>query len=68
MDSDRLLLIVEDDEAFARTLIRSFERRCYRVLHADGLSAVEALLPAHSPSFAVVDLKLKHPPPRPSWS
>ena len=36
MDTDRLLLIVEDDEAFARTLTRSFERRGYTVLHADG--------------------------------
>ena len=27
-----LLLIIEDDEAFARTLSRSFERRGYRVL------------------------------------
>lgn len=59
MDTERLLLIVEDDEAFARTLTRSFERRGYRVLHADGLPAVEALLPAHTPAYAVVDLKLK---------
>ena len=28
----RMLLLVEDDEAFARTLGRSFERRGYRVL------------------------------------
>src|SRR5574343_382289 len=27
MNDERLLLIVEDDEAFSRTLIRSFERR-----------------------------------------
>ncbi|MFP5446103.1 MAG: two-component system response regulator, partial [Betaproteobacteria bacterium] len=32
-----LLLIVEDDEAFARTLARSFERRGYRVLQAASL-------------------------------
>ena len=38
MDPERLLLIVEDDEAFARTLARSFERRGYRVLHADGMA------------------------------
>ncbi|MDT7515746.1 response regulator transcription factor [Rhodoferax mekongensis] len=59
MDTERLLLIVEDDEAFARTLSRSFERRGYTVLHADGLAGVEALLPAHTPAYAVVDLKLK---------
>lgn len=56
---DRLLLIVEDDDAFARTLGRSFERRGYRVLHAPGLDEAEALLKEHSPGYAVVDLKLK---------
>jgi two-component system response regulator RegA len=30
MSDNRLLLIVEDDTAFARTLMRSFERRGYR--------------------------------------
>ncbi|CAN7304468.1 response regulator transcription factor [Acidovorax sp. LjRoot129] len=60
LDEDqRLLLIVEDDEAFARTLTRSFERRGYRVLHAASLPEVEALLADHTPGFAVVDLKLK---------
>ncbi|MEP7101932.1 MAG: response regulator transcription factor [Burkholderiales bacterium] len=62
MDSARQLLIVEDDEAFARTLGRSFERRGYAVLHATRLSEVVALLQsatnAHAPGFAVVDLKL----------
>jgi ActR/RegA family two-component response regulator len=29
MSESRLLLIVEDDTAFARTLCRSFERRVY---------------------------------------
>lgn len=60
LDEDqRLLLIVEDDEAFARTLTRSFERRGYRVLHAASLPEVEVLLADHTPGFAVVDLKLK---------
>ncbi|AVP57481.1 response regulator transcription factor [Pulveribacter suum] len=56
---DRLLLIVEDDEAFARTLARSFERRGWRVLHAASLAEVQQLLAEHSPSHAVVDLKLR---------
>jgi len=56
---DRLLLLVEDDEAFARTLGRSFERRGYRVLRATSLPDVEALLATHTPQFAVVDLKIK---------
>lgn len=59
MDTERLLLIVEDDEAFARTLARSFERRGYKVLHADGVVKMEELLAKHTPRYAVVDLKLK---------
>ncbi|MEQ6334228.1 response regulator transcription factor [Sphingobium sp. MK2] len=58
MTSERLLLIVEDDEAFARTLKRSFERRGYSVLLADSLETVNAYLADHRPGFAVVDLKL----------
>jgi two-component system response regulator RegA len=59
MDAERLLLIVEDDEAFARTLARSFERRGYRVLHADSMARMGELLQIHTPGYAVVDLKLK---------
>jgi two-component system response regulator RegA len=56
--TDRTLLIVEDDAAFARTLGRSFERRDYQVLHATSFDEVEVLLQTHSPQYAVVDLKL----------
>ena len=59
MDTERLLLIVEDDEAFSRTLARSFERRGYRVLQADSLAQVQELLTVHRPGYAVVDLKLR---------
>jgi two-component system response regulator RegA len=58
MEAERLLLIVEDDAAFARTLGRSFERRGYTVLLAANADEVAALLQAHSPRYAVVDLKL----------
>jgi len=58
-NTERLLLIIEDDEAFARTLSRSFERRGYRVLVAPGHEEAAALLVEHSPGYAVVDLKLK---------
>jgi two-component system response regulator RegA len=57
-DTDRDLLIVEDDEAFARTLARSFERRGWRVLRATTLEEVKRLLESEAPSHAVVDLKL----------
>ncbi|MBF5006212.1 response regulator transcription factor [Diaphorobacter caeni] len=58
-EEQRLLLIVEDDEAFGRTLARSFERRGYKVLHTDSLEHMEKLLETHDPGYAVVDLKLK---------
>jgi two-component system response regulator RegA len=58
MEAERVLLIVEDDAAFARTLGRSFERRGYTVMHASNLDEVRTLLPQHSPGYAVVDLKL----------
>lgn len=63
----RRLLIVEDDDAFARTLARSFERRGYEVQRATGLDDMLALLARadaapdaqhRAPGFAVVDLKL----------
>lgn len=56
--TDRLLLIIEDDAAFARTLSRSFERRGYSVMLASTLDAVAALLQSRTPHYAVVDLKL----------
>lgn len=58
MPAKRLLLIIEDDAAFARTLGRSFERRGYTVLLADSLDQAAMLLTDHRPGYAVVDLKL----------
>ena len=58
MQTERRLLIVEDDDAFGMTLSRSFERRGYQVKRAAGLVEVPALLVAHRPQYAVVDLKL----------
>jgi two-component system, response regulator RegA len=58
MSNDRLLLIIEDDAAFARTLGRSFERRGYTVLLATNIEETVEVLKLHSPGYAVVDLKL----------
>jgi two-component system response regulator RegA len=58
MPPERLLLIIEDDAAFARALGRSLERRNYKVLHAASLDDAAELLQQHSPTHAVVDLKL----------
>ena len=58
MQAERHLLLVEDDEAFARTLGRSFERRGYTVAHATSLVQLEAQLAQQTPGYAVVDLKV----------
>lgn len=58
MSDERLLVIVEDDEAFVRTLKRSFERRGYSVITASSHDELLALLESHEPDYAVVDLKL----------
>jgi two-component system response regulator RegA len=58
MATERLLVLVEDDQAFARTLKRSFERRDYEVLHAASPEELDALLRLRNPTHAVVDLKL----------
>lgn len=58
MSERRQLLIVEDDDAFARTLKRSFERRDYEVRVATNPEEAEALLADWRPGYAVVDLKL----------
>ncbi|MDH7454615.1 response regulator transcription factor [Luteimonas composti] len=54
----RRLLVVEDDAAFARTLVRSFERRGYEVRSATSLDGLARVLREFSPTHAVVDLKL----------
>jgi len=58
MHEPNLLFIVEDDEAFARTLKRSFERRGYEVLTAASHAELLELLESQTPRYAVVDLKL----------
>lgn len=55
---ERTLLLVEDDQTFARTLARSFERRGYDVRVAHGPDELDALLGGFEPDYAVVDLKL----------
>lgn len=58
MSVERLLVIVEDDASFSRTLKRSFERRGYQVITAASHDELVELLKTHSPGYAVVDLKL----------
>ncbi|HIV69504.1 MAG TPA: response regulator transcription factor [Candidatus Aquabacterium excrementipullorum] len=58
MSDERVLIIVEDDAAFARTLARSFERRGYVVMIAGSLDETAALIEQRTPGYAVVDLKI----------
>src|SRR3546814_20707932 len=62
MSETRQLLIVEDDEAFARTLKRSFERRGYAVEVAHSPETMDDILRRFRPGYAVVDLKPGGPP------
>ena len=58
MGAERELLVVEDDDAFARTLQRSFERRGYTVLRASDIGQAREIVASREPGYAVVDLKL----------
>jgi two-component system, response regulator RegA len=58
LESDRRLLIVEDDASFARALGKSFERRGYDVRQCQRIDDLEALLGGFEPDYAVIDLKL----------
>ncbi|MGA0572058.1 response regulator transcription factor [Variovorax sp. VNK109] len=61
-EDTRTLLIVEDDDALAHTLTRSFERRGYEVVRAADLAGVRHLTEGVAqdalPQYALVDLKL----------
>lgn len=56
--AERVLLIVEDDDALAATLQRSFDRRGWQVLRAIDLDSMRSVLGSRTPTHAVVDLKL----------
>lgn len=58
MTEQQHLLIVEDDEAFSRTLCRSFERRGYIVHSAVSLEEAMSRADEFPIQKAVVDLKL----------
>jgi two-component system response regulator RegA len=53
------LLIVEDDQVFARTLARSLERRGYEVATIAHPDELDETLARFRPAFAVVDLRLE---------
>src|SRR5579864_1265402 len=57
-ETDRTLLIVDDDAPLCQRLARAMERRGFVVATADGVASGVAAATAHPPAFAVVDLRL----------
>jgi two-component system, response regulator RegA len=57
-ESDRTLLIVDDDAPLCQRLARAMERRGFVVSTADSVAIGTALAKATPPAFAVVDLRL----------
>ena len=58
MKDHKAILIVEDDEALATSLGRSFERRDYEVKIASNVKEAQVILKKFHPRYAVVDLKM----------
>jgi len=58
MPADPTLLIVEDDEHFAKALKRSFERRGYTATICSSVERLTADLNEALAQYAIVDLKL----------
>ena len=50
LEPPRKLVLVEDDETFARTLLRSLERRGYQVALARSPGELDTLLETHGDS------------------
>jgi two-component system, response regulator RegA len=57
-ESERSLLIVDDDAPLCQRLARAMERRGFIVATADGVASGVAAATTHPPAFAVVDLRL----------
>ena len=57
-ESERTLLIVDDDAPLCQRLARAMERRGFVVSTADSVAAGVAAATAHPAAFAVVDLRL----------
>src|SRR5215217_1748545 len=57
-ESERTLLVVDDDAPLCQRLARAMERRGFIVATADSVAAGVAAATAHPPAFAVVDLRL----------
>ncbi len=52
------ILLVEDDETFARVMIKALQSREYQVSHAASLEAAEQLIGSEQFAYAILDLNL----------
>src|SRR2546428_364618 len=57
-ETERTLLIVDDDAPLCQRLARAMERRGFIVATADGVASGIAAATGNPPAFAVVDLRL----------
>jgi two-component system response regulator RegA len=57
-ESERTLLLVDDDAPLCQRLARAMERRGFVVATADSVATGIAAVAGHPPAFAVVDLRL----------
>jgi two-component system response regulator RegA len=57
-ESERTLLLVDDDAPLCQRLARAMERRSFIVATADSVASGIAAASEHPPAFAVVDLRL----------
>jgi two-component system response regulator RegA len=57
-DADKSLLIVDDDKAFLQRLARAMELRGFDVETAASVAEGKALVDAHAPAYAIVDMRL----------
>jgi two-component system response regulator RegA len=57
-DTERTLLLVDDDAPLCQRLARAMERRGFIVATADSVATGIAAVTGHPPAFAVVDLRL----------
>ncbi len=58
VDTDRSLLIVDDDRAFCQRLARAMETRGFVVATAASVAEGQAAIAAAPPAFAVIDMRL----------
>lgn len=55
---DKSVLLVDDDESFLRRLAKAMEKRGFDVETAASVADGKAMLDAHPPAYAVIDLRL----------